>query len=345
MLTADSGCLGDSVADDEAAMAAALTAGRLARLRSSPNPWVGAVLIADRLIVGIGSTQPPGGAHAERVAMNMAGKLAVGSTLVTTLEPCSHEGRTGSCAEAIIEAGVQRVVVGVKDPDSQVAGRGIERLLAAGLEVQVGVLSEEVEADLAPYLHQRSTGRPYVVLKMAMTLDGYTAAPDGSSRWITGPAARADVHRLRAESDAVCVGSATVRSDDPQLNVRDLHNATELGARDPRRIVLGSIPKGSRVLPAEVHDGDLEDLLDRLGSEGVLQLLVEGGAEAAGSFHRAGLVNRYSIYIAPALLGGGNGRPLLAGPSSETMAEVWRGSIVGLERFGDDLRIDVSPVQ
>lgn len=345
---AESPRLGDSVVDDGAAMAAALALGRTVRRHTSPNPWVGSVVVADGRIVGKGATDPPGGAHAERSAMDEAATAVAGSTLFTTLEPCDHEGRTGPCTEAIVAAGVRRVVIGVEDPDPQVAGRGVASLRAAGLEVDIGVLRDEVVEDLTPYLHHRATGRPYVVLKMAATLDGRTAAPDGTSQWITGPVARADVHQLRADSDAVCVGAGTVRADDPRLDIRDLPAGSTLarGVRsvpDPRRIVLGSIPEGARVLPAEEHHGELEDLLDDLGAEGVLQLLVEGGAEVAGRFHRAGLVDRYVLYVAPALLGGEDGRALMAGCGAPTMTDVWRGTVVHLERLGDDIRIDVTP--
>ncbi|MEE2957951.1 MAG: bifunctional diaminohydroxyphosphoribosylaminopyrimidine deaminase/5-amino-6-(5-phosphoribosylamino)uracil reductase RibD [Actinomycetota bacterium] len=343
--------VGDPVVGNEAAMAAALAMGRTARRRTSPNPWVGSVVVADGRIMGTGATQPPGGAHAERSALAQAGPASVGATLFTTLEPCDHQGRTGPCTEAILDSGVRRVVVGIEDPDPNVSSRGVARLRDAGLEVEVGVLGDEVAEDLTPYLRHRMTGRPHVVLKMAATLDGRTAAPDGTSRWITGPEARADVHSLRADSDAVVVGAGTVRADDPRLDVRDLPDgpASEGTLPDgsdvhqPRRVVLGSIPDGARVLPADEHHGEIGDLLDRLGAEGVLQVLVEGGAEVAGRFHRAGLVDRYVVYFAPALLGGDDGRALMAGPGVPTMSDVWRGRIASVIRLGDDVRMDVVP--
>tara|TARA_Y100001949_G_C15983296_1_gene329372 strand:- start:1196 stop:2098 length:903 start_codon:yes stop_codon:yes gene_type:complete len=295
-------------------------------------------VVLDGRIVGTGSTQPPGGSHAERVALEAAGPAAAGATLYTTLEPCDHHGRTAPCTDAVIGAGVARVVVGVGDPDPEVSGRGLDRLREAGLAVDVGVLADEVATQLAPYLHHRRTGRPYVVLKLAATLDGRIAAPDGTSRWITGAEARHDVHRLRAASDAVCVGAGTVRADDPRLDVRDM---VDEAAAPPRRVVLGTIPAGARVLPAEEYHGDLDGLLEALGSDGVLQLLVEGGADVAGRFHRAGLVDRYVVYLAPALLGGDDGRPLLAGPGVPTMADLRRGRFVAVEVLGDDLRLDL----
>jgi diaminohydroxyphosphoribosylaminopyrimidine deaminase/5-amino-6-(5-phosphoribosylamino)uracil reductase len=232
-------------------------------------------------------------------------------------------------------------VVGVADPDPDVGGRGLALLREGGVEVVEGVAAAEVVEQLAPYLHQRRTGRPYVVLKLAATLDGRIAAPDGSSAWITGPEARVDAHRLRAESDAVCVGAGTIRLDDPALTVRDWAPPGGGLVGDPRRIVLGHVAEGAGVQPAESHEGSLEDLLDRLGAEGVLQLLVEGGADVAGRFHRAGLVDRYVVYLAPALLGGDDGRPLLAGPGAPTMAELCRGRFASVVAFGDDLRLDL----
>ena len=330
-----------TIHDDGDGMRAAMDAAGAPHRRTSPNPRVGAVLVADGRIVGSGATQPPGGAHAERVALTEAGPAAAGATLYTTLEPCDHEGRTAPCTDAIIGADVARVVVAIGDPDPEVSGRGLQRLREAGLVVDVGVLVDEVAEGLAAYLHHRRTGRPYVVLKLAATLDGRIAAPDGTSRWITGAEARLDVHRLRASCDAICVGAGTVRADDPRLDVRDADGLVVEGGGPPRRVVLGEIPSGARVLPAEEHHGGLDGLLDGLGADGVLKLLVEGGADVAGRFHRAGLVDRYVVYLAPALLGGDDGRPLLAGPGAPTMADLRRGQFVAVEVLGDDLRLDL----
>jgi diaminohydroxyphosphoribosylaminopyrimidine deaminase/5-amino-6-(5-phosphoribosylamino)uracil reductase len=232
------------------------------------------------------------------------------------------------------------VVVGVEDPDPQVAGHGVAQLRAAGIEVTVGVAADEVTEQLRAYLHHRRTARPWVVCKLAATLDGRIAAPDGSSRWITGAVARADVHRIRAESGAIVVGAGTVRADDPQLTVRD-HAAAGAEGVEPLRIVLGAIPAGARVQPARSWRGPIEPLLDELGAEGVLQLLVEGGADVAGRFHRARLVDEYVVYLAPALLGGDDGRGLFAGPGAPTMADVWRGRFVSVQQMGDDVRVIV----
>lgn len=323
---------------DTEAMEQAVTLATSVRVATSPNPWVGCVLEApDGQIFG-GATEPPGGAHAEIVALRAAGDAARGATVWVTLEPCSHTGRTGPCADALVEAGVRRVVVAVEDPDPRVAGRGIERLRAAGIEVEVGVAADTVREQLAPYLKHRSTGRPWVVLKLAASLDGRTAAPDGTSQWITGGAARADAHQLRAESDAIVVGAGTVRADDPELTVR------HVPGRSPLRVVLGTAPAGAKVLPALEHRGELEPLLEDLGSRGVLQVLVEGGASVAGAFHRAGLVDHYVLYLAPAIFGGDDARPLFAGPGIETMADLWRGTITTVTPLGGDLRLDIRPV-
>jgi diaminohydroxyphosphoribosylaminopyrimidine deaminase / 5-amino-6-(5-phosphoribosylamino)uracil reductase len=320
--------------DDDAAMRLAIEVAAQSRLWTAPNPWVGAVLLdAQRRVISTGRTQLPGGPHAEPMALREAGELAKGSTLVVTLEPCSHHGRTPPCADAVIEAGIARVVVAVRDPDVKVAGRGIQRLRDAGIEVIEGVGASLVEEQLKPYLHQRRTGRPFVVLKLAMTLDGRIAAPDGTSTWITGDEARRDVHQLRAECDAILVGAGTVRADDPSLTVRMVEG------RDPSRFVLGHVAENAKVQPCVEVQGELTEVLDELGRRGHLQLLVEGGASVAGAFHRAGLVDQYSVYIAPALLGGDDGRPLFAGPGAPTMADLWRGSFRSVTHLGADIRV------
>lgn len=318
--------------NDEHGMRRAIEAAAAARVGAHPNPWVGAYLVPGE---HTGSTAPPGGPHAEAAVLTSAGPSARGATVYTTLEPCcSFPGkRTPSCADALIEAGVARVVVGILDPDPRVQGRGIEALRSAGIEVSVGVGEAEVRRQLAPYLTHRTTGRPFVLLKLAATLDGRTAAPDGSSQWITGDSARADAHRLRAESDAVLVGAGTVRVDDPSLTVRHVEG------RDPRRIVLGRAPEGAKVHPCDEASGDLGEILDRLGREGVVQLLVEGGASVAAAFHGAGLVDRYVVYLAPALFGGDDAVGLFAGKGAPSMADVWRGRIVETEHLGDDLKV------
>lgn len=316
-------------------MHAAYVAAATVRTSTAPNPWVGAAIRTADGTVYTGATQPPGQAHAEIGALAAAGSAAAGATLATTLEPCRFISRTGPCTEAIIEAGIARVIVGVVDPDEGVRGKGIERLRSAGIEVTTGVMSDEIEEQLAAYLHHRRTGRPLVVLKLAASLDGCTAAPDGSSQWITGTAARTDTHQLRAESQAILVGAATVRADNPSLTTRLVDGPS------PRRIVLGTAPPEAAVQPCTEWVGPLPDLLDELGSEGVLQLLVEGGASVASSFHAAALVDRYVVYLAPTVFGGDDARPAFVGQGVPTMSELRRGRFVSVRHLGDDLRIDL----
>src|SRR4051812_33376226 len=314
-------------------MGRALDLAASVRASTSPNPWVGAVIEPGGYE---GATQPPGGPHAEIVALEKAGDAARGATLVVTLEPCAHHGRTPPCVSAIIDAGLTRVVVGIEDPDPNVRGQGIVQLREAGIDVEVGVRADEVRAQLAPYLKHRTTGRPWLVLKLAASVDGRAAAPDGSSQWITGEEARADAHRLRADSDAVIVGAGTVRADDPSLTVRHVEG------RDPLRVVLGKAPPDAKVRPALELEGNLGDVLDELGRRGVLQAVVEGGPTVAGAFHRAGLVDRYVVYLAPAIFGGDDARPLFTGPGAQTIDDVWRGRITNVERLGDDLKLELA---
>ncbi|MGQ0617066.1 MAG: bifunctional diaminohydroxyphosphoribosylaminopyrimidine deaminase/5-amino-6-(5-phosphoribosylamino)uracil reductase RibD [Acidimicrobiia bacterium] len=329
--------------DDEAMMARAVALAAGVRASAAPNPWVGCTVRTTDGALFDGATRPPGGPHAEVVALGAAaagGADTNGATVWVTLEPCSHHGRTGPCADALVAAGVGRVVVAIEDPDARVAGTGIDRLRNAGVAVDVGVGADTVAHQLAPYLKHRRTGRPWVVLKLAASLDGRTAAPDGTSRWITGDAARADAHRLRAESDVIVVGAGTVRADDPELTVR----SGTPPAVQPLRVVLGRAPENARARPCLEHDGPLDALLDELGRRGKVQVLVEGGPTVAGDFHRRGLVDRYVVYLAPALLGGDDGRPVLAGAGASTMADVWRGRVVAVAAVGGDLRIDVEPL-
>ena len=332
--------------DDVQHMRRAIALAATVRGSTAPNPWVGCVVFpsthaSDVATFFEGCTAPPGGPHAEVTALAHAGEAARGATLYATLEPCVHHGRTPPCTDAIIGAGVSRVVIGIQDPDDRVGGRGVAALREAGIEVTEGVAAAEVTEQLAPYIKHRRTGHPWVVLKMAASLDGRTAAPDGSSRWITGAAARRDVHRLRGSSDAVLVGAGTVRVDDPELTVR-LDDGREAGDEQPLRVVLGRAPEAANVQPALELGGDLGGVLDELGKRGVLQLLVEGGATVAHEFHAAGLVDRYVLYLAPALFGGDDGAPLFAGPGAGTIADVWRGRLISVEQLGEDLRVEVA---
>ncbi len=350
----------------DGAMTKAVETASAVRHLTSPNPWVGCVLIAADGSAYAGATSPPGGLHAERHALASAGASARGATLVTTLEPCDHQGRTPPCTTAIIEAGVRRVVIGMLDPDPKVSGAGEARLRAAGIEVQVGVRAVEVERQLMAYLHQRRTGRPWVVAKLAASVDGRTAAPDGTSQWITSPEARADAHGLRARCDAVLVGAGTVRADDPSLTVRelpltdphrpllDMREARDepadvpfaraaAGRLDPSRFVLGMAPAEAKVQPCIEVSGALRSVVPRLADDGVVELLVEGGANVAGELHRDGLVDEYVVYLAPWLAGGDDGLPMLAGPGASTIAEFWRGEIADARPVGPDLRITMFP--
>jgi diaminohydroxyphosphoribosylaminopyrimidine deaminase/5-amino-6-(5-phosphoribosylamino)uracil reductase len=309
---------------------------------TSPNPWVGALLHADGTILN-GATGIGGSPHAEAAVLQeaRANNLDLANaTLAVTLEPCAHIGRNPACTTAIIESGIKHVVVGITDPDPRVSGHGITTLQNAGINVTTGVEEDTITQQLAPYVKHRSTGRPYVVLKMAMTMDGRIAAPDGTSKWITGAEARKDVHELRERCDAVIVGAGTVRTDNPSLNVRLDKPASD---RQPQRIVLGDIPPNANVHPARSWKGNLDDLLDDLGAQGLIQVLVEGGADVAGSFHRAGLVDRYVFYVAPALLGGDNGRPVVAGDGVAAMSDAMHGKLIDVTTFGDDIRITMEP--
>ncbi len=332
-----------------AAMRRALDLGHAALGRTSPNPPVGCVLLdASGDPVGEGSTSPAGGPHAEVVALAAAGRRAAGGTAVVTLEPCNHTGRTGPCSQALVAAGVARVVYAVPDPNPQAAG-GAALLAAAGIEVAAGLLRDRAELGaLEPWLGSVRSGRPFVTWKYAATLDGRVAAADGSSRWITGPAARADVHRLRAEVDAVVAGSGTVLADDPQLTVRGPDGT--LADRQPLRVV---IDRGHRVpADARVFDGsagtvlldspDPAKALAALADRGVVSVLLEGGPTLAGAFVAAGCVDRVVGYLAPALLGGGP--PALGDAGIRTIARTLRLRLDDVTPVGPDLRLTARPI-
>jgi diaminohydroxyphosphoribosylaminopyrimidine deaminase/5-amino-6-(5-phosphoribosylamino)uracil reductase len=328
-------------------MRRAREAAETARGRTAPNPWVGAVVVpapVDSVEWFSGATAPPGGPHAEVAALGAAGQRSEAATLYVTLEPCAHHGRTPPCTDAIIQSGVRRVVVAIEDPDPQVSGRGIVALRAAGVDVEVGVGADAVGEQLAAYLKHRRTGRPWVVLKLAASLDGGTAAPDGTSQWITGRAARLDAHRLRAQSDAVLVGAGTIRVDDPSLTVRLPPGDPYFRSPDdqPTRVVLGRAPAGAAAQPTLELSGDLGRVLDQLGSRGIVQVLVEGGATVAHAFHVSGLVDRYVLYLAPALFGGDDARPLFVGPGAPTLGHLWRGRVRSVTSLEGDLRVELS---
>jgi diaminohydroxyphosphoribosylaminopyrimidine deaminase/5-amino-6-(5-phosphoribosylamino)uracil reductase len=302
---------------------------------TSPNPPVGAVILdAQDQVVGQGATQPPGGPHAEVVALAQA--AGRGRTAVVTLEPCHHTGRTGPCSQALLDAGITKVVVACAEPTSQ-AGGGVAALRAHGVEVVTGLLAHEVAAGpLAPWLHAQRTGRPYVTWKYAATLDGRSAAADGSSQWITGPEARADVHLLRSQVDAIVVGVGTVLADDPSLTTRP-----DPG-HQPLRVVLdrhGRTPADARVRGADtvISSADLPEVLKDLTDRGVVSVLLEGGPTLAGAFLRAGLVDRVVAYIAPALLGVGAAALNDAGVG--TIDDAIRLHLIDVTRLGGDVRL------
>ena len=322
--------------DAVALMAEAVREGDKARFHAPPNPWVGALVVREGIIVAAGHTQAPGDSHAEVEALRHAGDAARGATMVVTLEPCCHVGRTGPCVEALIAAGVSRVVVGTLDPDPRVAGRGVAALRAAGVDVEVGVHIEAVRAQLAPYLWHRVTGRPYVVLKVAATLDGMVAMADHSSQWITSAESRREVHLLRAQSQAIIVGASTVRHDDPALTAR-LGDVT----LEPLRVVLGEAPAGARVRPCWERQGELGPVLDELGEHDILQVLVEGGAAVASAFLEARLVNHVVWFVAPALAGSSAGRGALADLSTASIETLRRARFSDVRRVGEDVRMDL----
>jgi diaminohydroxyphosphoribosylaminopyrimidine deaminase/5-amino-6-(5-phosphoribosylamino)uracil reductase len=337
----------------------------------SPNPIVGAVVVRDERAVGEGFHRGPGTPHAEVVALSQAGELARGATLYTTLEPCAHFGRTPPCTQAIVDAGVARVVSALRDPHAIVDGRGFARLAEAGIDLSEGVSASEAARQLQAYTKHVTTGLPFLVLKMAATLDGKVAARDGSSRWITGSDARADVHRLRAACDAILVGSGTALADDPSLTVRDV----PAGARSPLRVLVDSrgrvdashrlfegdaptlvattdrSPEGRRdawrTAGAEVEtfgavdDGlSLHSLLEHLGKRDVQQLLLEGGPTLAWGAVEAGLVDRLVLYLAPKLLGGVDAPGVLSGTGFAPVARALNLDITSVDLLGADVRVE-----
>lgn len=329
----------------DAAMRLAITHAHRVKGATYPNPPVGAVILSpEGDVAGVGGTQPAGGPHAEVVALRAAGERAVGGTAVVTLEPCNHHGRTPPCVDALIEAGVAAVVYGVADPNPVAAG-GAERLHRAGVAVTAGVAADAVASGpLREWLHKQRTGRPHVTWKFATSIDGRSAAADGSSQWITSDAARADVHRRRAAADAIVVGTGTVFADNPTLTARLPDGA--LAECQPLRVVVGMreissesnvLNDDSRTMVIRTHDPDevVRSLSDRT------DVLVEGGPTLAGAFLRAGVIDRILAYVAPILLGG----PIAAvddvGVPSIARALRWRYD--GVEPLGPDVLLSLVP--
>jgi diaminohydroxyphosphoribosylaminopyrimidine deaminase/5-amino-6-(5-phosphoribosylamino)uracil reductase len=324
---------------------------------TSPNPVVGCLLLGtDGEVVGEGFHAYAGGPHAEIVALAQAGELARGGTAVVTLEPCNHTGRTGPCAQALIAAGIKRVLIAVDDPTPVAAG-GAATLRAAGVRVETGIRRAEAEDGNVAWLTAVRRGRPYLTWKFAATLDGRSAAADRTSQWITSAPARSDVHQLRSTVDAIIAGVGTVIADDPQLTVRDLRDGS-LAIKQPLRVVVdtnGRTPAQARVrdaaaptwiaTAAEVGAGadgriDLSALLTALYGRGVRNVLLEGGPTLSGAFLAAGLIDKVIGYVAPKLLGAG--LPALVDAGVTTIAEAIDLDLIDITHIGPDLRFTAS---
>ena len=363
---------------DQLFMVRALELARQGLYSTHPNPRVGCVIVRDGQIIGEGWHVRAGEPHAEVHALRQAGELARGATAYVTLEPCSHFGRTPPCAEALVKAGVARVVAAMPDPNPQVAGRGLERLRSVGIEVSSGVLEAEARELNVGFIKRMETGFPYVRVKLAMSLDGRTAMASGESQWITGPAARAAVQRLRARSSVVITGADTVLMDAARLTVRgeELGVSPEQAAlalgRPPLRVLVdgrGRVPLSAPffqagpalvvtalntpvdypaagheclALPGDGERVDLAALLRNLAERGANEVLVEAGPRLAGAFARLGLVDEYQIFMAGKFLGS-SARPLLDWPL-QRMAEAPELRIREVRAVGDDWRIIAMPV-
>lgn len=337
--------------------------------RTSPNPMVGAVLVRGGKIVGAGYHRVAGGDHAEIVALKRAGAKANGATLYITLEPCSHHGRTPPCAEALIRAGIKEVVAGMSDPNPRVAGRGFKKLRRAGIAVRIGLLAAECRTLLEAFTKFITKRMPFVTLKLAATLDGKIATASGDSHWISGAQSRALVHRWRNEMDAVLVGAATVRADDPQLTCRIP------GGRNPYRVVLDGrlrIPltaqlfkqkdaaktiiattagaSAARVraieglgalvwrLPARDHRVAWQPLLKKLAAQGIVSMLIEGGAAVAASALKHKIVDKVEFFYAPRIIGG-DGRVMIDSLAIGKMARAFQLKNLSVRKLGNDLLV------
>ncbi|MDH3656481.1 MAG: bifunctional diaminohydroxyphosphoribosylaminopyrimidine deaminase/5-amino-6-(5-phosphoribosylamino)uracil reductase RibD [Myxococcales bacterium] len=334
----------------------------------SPNPHVGAAIVRDGKILSVGHHERAGEAHAEVDAIRNAAASVEGATLFVTLEPCNHRGRTGPCTEAILDAGLARVVIGCPDPAPHVAG-AVDRLRSAGVHVDVGLMEGECTALVADFAKHIRTGLPFVTLKAAVTLDGKIATRSGDSKWITGEEARTEAHRMRDRSDAILVGVGTVLSDDPKLTVRRVEG------RDPIRVVLDAdlrtpagaavldpgqtsnagtlifhaananaarhehfIAKGVELVPVSRGERGVEllEVLQRLGERGLVRLMVEGGAHVHGSFLDLGLADRAAIFIAPRILGDAGALSFAAGSGAESIERAWRLVRTDFQALGPD---------
>jgi diaminohydroxyphosphoribosylaminopyrimidine deaminase/5-amino-6-(5-phosphoribosylamino)uracil reductase len=361
---------------DEHLMRRALSLARRGLGSTSPNPVVGALVVRDGRVIGSGYHKRAGGPHAEIVALGEAGDGARGATLYVTLEPCNHYGRTPPCTKAILESGISRVVIGARDPNPHVTGGGAAYLRAQGLEVRCGALNEACEAVNEVYIKYVTQDRPFVILKAALTLDGWIAASKGDSKWITNERSRRFVHTLRTRADAIMVGVETVIADDPRLTpylqkgsganpvrvIVDTHVRVPLESRilTEETSALTYIASGSRVsrakremmeglgarvIPCKVRDGHVElgDLLDKLAKKSICSVLVEGGAGLFGSMIRERLVDKYYLFLAPKLLGGNNGIPFTRGAGCDMIKDCVGLDIVRVKRFDDDIMVEAYP--
>ena len=341
-------------------MARALELARRADFRTSPNPMVGAVVLdAAGRLAGEGFHERAGQPHAEAVALAAAGPAARGGTVYVTLEPCSHTGRTPPCADALVAAGVRRVVIGVEDPDQRVRGRGIARLREAGIEVEVGEHAAEASRLVEMFAVHRTLGRPFVTIRWAMTLDGRIATATGDARWVSNEASRRHSHRQRHEHDAILVGVGTVLADDPELTARH-----QPGARQPLRVVLDSelrtpvtakvagpntviySKRSGSVGGAEVVRLDevtVAAVLADLARRDVLSVLVEGGARVHGSFVDSRLFDRVVVYVAPKLVGSASAPGPVAGAGFDRMADALGLRVESVEPLDGDLAITARP--
>lgn len=329
----------------EAAMRLAIDQSNHVKGTTYPNPPVGAVILdAGGEVVGVGATAPPGGDHAEILALRRAGDLAVGGTAVVTLEPCNHYGRTPPCVNALLDAKVGTVVYAVADPNPEAAG-GAARLEEAGVAVQSRVLADEVTGGpLREWLHKQRTGLPHLTWKYASSVDGRSAAADGSSQWISSEASRLDLHRRRAAAGAIVVGTGTVLADDPALTAR-LPDGS-LADRQPLRVVVGmrEIPSEAKVLNDDsrtmlIRTHDPMEVLRAVSDR--TDVLLEGGPTLAGAFLRAGMVNRILAYVAPTLLGGPV--TVVDDVGVSTIARALRWQFDGIDRVGPDLLLSLVP--
>jgi diaminohydroxyphosphoribosylaminopyrimidine deaminase/5-amino-6-(5-phosphoribosylamino)uracil reductase len=362
--------------DDVGFMSRALELAERGLYTTDPNPRVGCVLVRDGGIVGEGWHARAGEAHAEINAIRSAGERAAGATAYVSLEPCNHRGRTGPCSEALVEAGVRRVVAAMADPDPRTAGQGLEALRGAGIEVDCGLLEDRARSLNVGFVTRHTRGRPYVRVKMAASLDGRTAMASGESKWITGPAARRDVQRLRARSSAIVTGSGTLLADDPALTVRAAELGENVAFRQPLRVVLDRrlrtpadaslldepgatliatrseqhdvrqalMDKGAEILSLSDGDGvgELAMLMAALARRGINEVLVEAGATLAGALLGAKLVDEIVLYVAPVLLGD-TARGLFHLPHIQTLTQGLALNVIDVSALGNDWRITALP--